>query len=255
MKLSFGKKKPDTAGQVDFSRLPRHIAVILDGNGRWAKKRGLPRTAGHRVGAETFRTIATYCRDIGIEYLTVYAFSTENWKRPQDEVDTIMTLLKRYLLEAIDTMERDNVRLRFMGDMSPLSDELKGLVDQCNAISARLTGCLCSICINYGGRAELVHAAQKFAEDCRIGLVKPEDLTEEALESYLYSAGIPDPDLLIRPGGELRQSNFLLWQCAYSEFYFTNVLWPDFTKEELRRAIASYQRRSRRYGGLQEDSK
>ena len=250
MKLAFRKKSSDTAGQVDFSRLPRHIAIILDGNGRWAKKRGLPRTAGHKAGAETFRAIATYCRDIGIEYLTVYAFSTENWKRPRDEVDTIMVLLKKYLLEAIDTMERDNVRLRFMGDMTPLSQELKDLVDRCNAISDRLTGCLCSICINYGGRAELVHAARRFAEDCRIGLVRSEDLTAEKLSSYLYSADIPDPDLLIRPGGELRQSNFLLWQCAYSEFYFTDVLWPDFSKEELHRAIASYQRRSRRYGGL-----
>ena len=250
MIFSFGKKKTDTAGQVDFSRLPRHIAIILDGNGRWAKRRGLPRTAGHKVGAETFRAIATYCRDIGIEYLTVYAFSTENWKRPREEVDTIMSLLKKYLLEAIDTMERDNVRLRFMGDMSPLSDELKGLVDQCNAISERLTGCLCSICINYGGRAELVHAARRFAEDCRVGLVKPSDLTEEMLAGYLYSEGIPDPELLIRPGGEQRLSNFLLWQCAYTEFYSTDVLWPDFKKEDLLEAIAAYQRRDRRYGGV-----
>ena len=143
MKLSFWKTHTDTAGQVDFSRLPRHIAIILDGNGRWAQRRGLPRTAGHKVGAETFRTIATYCRDIGIQYLTVYAFSTENWRRPHDEVETIMVLLKRYLLEAIDTMERDNVRLRFMGDMTPLTAELRGLVDRCNAISDQLTGCQC----------------------------------------------------------------------------------------------------------------
>ena len=251
MRFTFSRaKQADTAGQVDFSRLPRHIAIILDGNGRWAKKRGLPRTAGHKAGAETFRTIATYCRDIGIEYLTVYAFSTENWKRPQEEINTILALLKRYLLEAIDTMERDNVRLRFMGDLTPLSDELKALTDRCNAISERLDGCLCSICINYGGRAELVHAASKFAEDCHIGIVRAGDLTEEMLGSYLYSAGIPDPDLLIRPGGELRQSNFLLWQCAYSEFYYTDVLWPDFSKEELHRAIAAYQHRSRRYGGV-----
>ena len=160
---------------MDFGRLPRHIAVILDGNGRWAQRRGLPRTAGHKVGSETFRTIATYCRDIGIAYLTVYAFSTENWRRPQDEVDTIMSLLKRYLLEAIDTMERDNVRLRFMGDMTPLSEELRELVDRCNAISDRLTGCLCSICISYGGRAEIVHGARAFAKDCTAGAVKPED--------------------------------------------------------------------------------
>ena len=246
----FEKKQQETAGQVDFDHLPRHIAIILDGNGRWARRRGLPRTAGHKVGAETFRTIATYCRDIGIDYLTVYAFSTENWKRPQDEVDTIMALLRRYLLEAIDTMERDNVRLSFMGDLSVLSQELQGLAARCNAISARLTGCQCNICINYGGRAELVHAAQAFARDCVAGRMDPAALTEAGFEDYLYSAGIPGPDLLIRPGGEQRLSNFLLWQCAYSEFYFTSVLWPDFSKEELHRAIAAYQRRSRRYGGL-----
>lgn len=251
MDFAFWKKKGgDGAGQVDFDRLPRHIAIILDGNGRWAKRRGLPRTAGHKVGAETFRAIATYCRDIGLEYLTVYAFSTENWKRPQDEVDTIMSLLKKYLLEAIDTMERDNVRLRFMGDMSVLSGELRALVDQCNAISDRLTGCQCNICINYGGRAEIVHAAQKFAKDCTDGAVKPECLTEEMFDRYLYSAGIPSPELLIRPGGEQRLSNFLLWQCAYAEFYYTDVLWPDFSKAELHRAIAAYQHRDRRFGAV-----
>ena len=235
---------------MDFGRLPRHIAVILDGNGRWARRRGLPRTAGHKVGAETFRTIATYCRDIGIDYLTVYAFSTENWKRPQDEVDTIMTLLKRYLLEAIETMERDNVRLNFMGDLTVLSRELQELAAQCNAISARLTGCQCNICINYGGRAEIVHAARRFAEDCAAGIAKPEELTEEHFDGYLYSAGIPSPELLIRPGGEQRLSNFLLWQCAYTEFYSTEVLWPDFSKEDLHRAIAAYQGRDRRFGGV-----
>lgn len=235
---------------MDFGRLPRHIAIILDGNGRWARKRGLPRTAGHKVGAETFRTIATYCRDIGIDYLTVYAFSTENWKRPQDEVDTIMALLKRYLLEAIDTMERDNVRLNFMGDLSVLSGELQELAARCNAISARLTGCQCNICINYGGRAEIVHAARRFAEECAAGSAKPEELTEERFDGYLYSAGIPSPELLIRPGGEQRLSNFLLWQCAYTEFYSTDVLWPDFSKEELHRAIAAYQGRDRRFGGV-----
>ena len=244
MRFAFWKKGDDRAGQVDFDRLPRHIAIILDGNGRWAQRKALPRTAGHKAGAETFRTIATYCRDIGIQYLT------ENWKRPADEVETIMALLKRYLLEAIDTMERDNVRLRFMGDMSPLSGELKGLVDRCNAISDRLTGCQCNICINYGGRAEIVHGAQAFARACASGTVKPEDLTEEGFERYLYSAGIPSPELLIRPGGEQRLSNFLLWQCAYAEFYFTDVLWPDFTREELLRAIASYQHRDRRFGGI-----
>ncbi len=235
---------------MDFQRLPRHIAVILDGNGRWAQRRGLPRTAGHKAGAETFRAIATYCRDIGLEYLTVYAFSTENWKRPKDEVETIMVLLKRYLLEAIDTMERDNVRLRFLGDMQALSQELRDLVEQCNAISDRLTGCQCNICINYGGRAEIAQGARRFAEDCAAGVVKPDYLTEETFEKYLYSAGMPSPELLIRPGGEQRLSNFLLWQCAYAEFYFTDVLWPDFSKEELHRAIAAYQCRNRRFGGV-----
>jgi len=250
MDLAFWKKKAHTAGQVDFQRLPRHIAVILDGNGRWAQRRGLPRTAGHKAGAETFRAIATYCRDIGLEYLTVYAFSTENWKRPKDEVDTIMALLKRYLLEAIDTMERDNVRLRFLGDISVLSGELRQLADQCNAISSRLNGCQCNICINYGGRDEIVHAARNFAEDCVSGAVKADSLTEESFEQYLYSAGMPSPELLIRPGGEQRLSNFLLWQCAYAEFYFTDVLWPDFSKDELHRAIAAYQHRDRRFGGV-----
>ena len=245
----FKAKETETA-QVDFSHLPRHVAIIMDGNGRWAKRRGLPRTAGHAAGAETFRTIATYCRDIGIEYLTVYAFSTENWKRPEEEVATIMSLLKRYLLEAIDTMERDNVRLCFMGDMSVLSGELRELVDQCNRISARLDGCQCNICINYGGRAEIVHGAREFAKDCLAGKVKPDDLTEEGFSDYLYSAGIPSPELLIRPGGEQRLSNFLLWQCAYAEFYYTDVLWPDFSKAELCRAIAAYQHRDRRFGGV-----
>lgn len=250
MNFSLFKKNDDKAGQVDFDRLPRHIAIILDGNGRWAKKRGLPRTAGHKVGAETFRTIATYCRDIGIDYLTVYAFSTENWKRPQEEVDTIMALLKNYLLEAIETMERDNVRLNFMGDMTVLSDELRDLVDHANAISARLDGCQCNICINYGGRAEIVQAARRFAADCVNGTARVDDLNEDVFDQYLYSAGIPSPELLIRPGGEQRLSNFLLWQCAYSEFYYTDVLWPDFSKEELHKAIAEYQRRNRRFGGL-----
>ena len=234
---------------MDFDRLPRHIAIILDGNGRWAKKRGLPRTAGHKVGAETFRTIATYCRDIGIDYLTVYAFSTENWKRPQEEVETIMGLLKNYLLEAIDTMERDNVRLHFMGDMTPLTEELKELVERCNAISAGLTGCQCNICINYGGRAEIVHAARDFAKDCAAGAAKPDDLTEESFGKYLYSADIPSPELLIRPGGEQRLSNFLLYQCAYAEFEFPEVLWPDFTVADYDRALEEFTHRQRRFGG------
>ena len=250
--MNFFKKSvpQDPAAEVDFDHLPRHIAIIMDGNGRWAKKRGLPRTAGHAAGAETFRTIATYCKDIGLDYLTVYAFSTENWKRPQDEVGAIMGLLKKYLLEAISRMERDRVKMEFFGDLSPLPQELQDLCQRTREISKGYEGCQVNICLNYGGRDELVRAAQAFAAQCVAGEARPEELTEERFSQYLFSAGVPDPDLVIRPSGELRLSNFLPWQSAYAEFYFTDVLWPDFSKEELHRAIAAYQRRSRRFGGI-----
>ncbi len=229
--------------------LPRHIAIILDGNGRWAKRRGLPRTAGHAVGAETFRKIALYCREIGVEYLTVYAFSTENWKRSEEEVGTIMKILNKYLLEAIETMERDQIRMKVLGDISGLSPELQELVSETDEISTHYNGFQANLCINYGGRDEIVHAAERYAQACAEGR-EAGPLTEEKFGSYLYSAGIPDPDLLIRPGGEQRISNFLLWQCAYAEFYFTDVLWPDFSPEELEKAIAVFQNRDRRYGGV-----
>ena len=229
--------------------VPRHIAIILDGNGRWAKKRALPRTAGHAVGAETFRKIALHCRDIGVDYLTVYAFSTENWKRPEEEVRTIMRLLDKYLHEAIDTMERDHMKMKVFGDVAGLPKELQDLVAETNEISKRYEGFQANICLNYGGRAEIVHAAERYAADRLEGKAEG-PLTEERFSGYLYSSGIPDPDLLIRPGGEQRISNFLLWQCAYSEFYFTDVLWPDFSAEELDRAVEAFRRRDRRYGGV-----
>ena len=229
--------------------VPRHIAIILDGNGRWAKKRALPRTAGHAVGAETFRKIALHCRDIGVDYLTVYAFSTENWKRPEEEVMTIMHLLKKYLHEAIGTMERDHIKMKVFGDVAGLPKELQDLVAETNEISRRYEGFQANICLNYGGRAEIVHAAERYAADRLEGKAEG-PLTEERFSGYLYSSGIPDPDLLIRPGGEQRISNFLLWQCAYSEFYFTDVLWPDFSAEELDRAVEAFRRRDRRYGGV-----
>ena len=237
------------AGKREDSRVPRHIAIILDGNGRWAKKRGLPRTAGHAVGAETFRKIATYCREIGVEYLTVYAFSTENWRRPENEVSTIMKLLGNYLQEAIDTMEREHIRMKVLGDLEAMSPELQEMVAKTDEISRRYEGSQVNICLNYGGRDEILHAARRYARDYAAGKAEGE-LTEETFASYLYSAGIPDPDLLIRPGGELRLSNFLLWQCAYAEFYFTDVLWPDFTPEELDKAIEAFNARNRRYGGV-----
>lgn len=246
----FKAKEQAPAPAVDFDHLPRHIAIIMDGNGRWAQKRGLPRTAGHAAGAENFRTIATYCKDIGLEYLTVYAFSTENWKRPAEEVSAIMGLLKKYLLEAIGRMERDRVKMRFFGDLSPLDPELQALCRRTEEISTHYEGCQVNICLNYGGRDEVLRAAKAFAEECVRGEKKPEDLTEEVFGSHLFSAGVPDPDLVIRPSGEIRISNFLLWQSAYAEFYFTDVLWPDYTKEELNKALAAYQGRSRRFGGV-----
>ena len=246
--MAFFKQKQTV--QVDFVHLPRHVAIIMDGNGRWAKKRGLPRTAGHAAGAENFRTIATYCKEIGLEYLTVYAFSTENWKRPEEEVSAIMGLLRKYLLEAIGRMERDRVKMHFFGDLSPLSEELRVLCMETEEISKRYEGCQVNICLNYGGRDEILRAARAFSRDCAEGKSDPNHLTEEQFSRYLFSAGVPDPDLVIRPSGEVRISNFLLWQSAYAEFYFTDVLWPDFSKEELHRALAAYQSRSRRFGGV-----
>ncbi len=229
--------------------IPRHVAVIMDGNGRWAKKRGLPRTAGHAAGSENFRKIATYCKNIGMDYLTVYAFSTENWKRPPEEVGTIMRLLKRYLNEAVETMERDRIRMKVFGNVEALPEELQKLVAKTDEISSHYQGFQANICLNYGGRNEIVAAAKKVAADLAAGKISG-DLTEELFSGYLYSAGIPDPELIIRTGGEQRISNFLLWQCAYSEFYYTDTYWPDFGPEELDRAIAAYNARDRRFGGI-----
>ena len=241
-------KKNNGAGKIDMENLPRHVAIVMDGNGRWAKKRGMPRKMGHSAGAETFRKIATYCKELGMEYLTVYAFSTENWKRPADEVEAIMGLLEKYLTEAISKMEKDRVKIKFFGDTSVLSQKLQKLIRNTEEISARFEGVQVNICVNYGGRDEIIYAARRYAEDYRAG--KAPTLTDKVLEGYLYSAGIPDPDLVIRPSGELRLSNFLLWQSAYSEFYFTDTLWPDFDKRELDKAIIEFQKRNRRFGGV-----
>ncbi len=230
--------------------VPAHIAIIMDGNGRWAQKRLLPRTAGHAAGSETFRRIATYCRDIGVQYLTVYAFSTENWKRSQEEISAIMGLLEKYLYEALDTMEKDHIRLRFLGDLTPLPPKLQELAHRTAEISDHYDGFQANICLNYGGRDEILHGVRAALRDVQAGKLKPEELTEQRFGSYLYSAGLPDPDLIIRPSGEIRTSNFLLWQSAYAEYYFTDVLWPDFTPAHLEEAIAAYSQRNRRYGGV-----
>lgn len=230
----------------DMNNLPVHIAAIMDGNGRWASSKGLPRTVGHKAGSEAFRKISEYLNDIGVKYFTVYAFSTENWKRPKDEVSAIMKLLKEYLLEAISDMAEKNIRLCFFGDQTPLSDELKDLIRKTDEISKGCTGLTVNVCLNYGGRDEITRAVQAIVNDG----VKPEDITEKLISSYLYSKDTPDPDLIIRPGKEQRISNFLLWQCAYSEFYFTETLWPDMNEEEMNKAIISFQKRKRRFGGI-----
>lgn len=237
-----------TAPQVDFSRLPRHVAIILDGNGRWAKKRGLPRTAGHAYGAEAFRRIGNYCKAIGIEYLTVYAFSTENWRRPPEEVRTIMSIFDKYMKEALSIMERDKFKMRFFGERSGLSPELQRLMAAAEEKSTHYDGCQMNLCINYGGRDEILHAVRWYAEAYKAGTAP--ELTEDVFSGYLYSAGIPDPDLIIRTSGEQRLSNFLPWQGAYSELYFTDVLWPDFTERDMDAALAEFQRRDRRFGGV-----
>ena len=228
---------------------PEHIAIIMDGNGRWAKQRGLPRNAGHAAGAEAFRRIANYCRTLGVKYLTVYAFSTENWKRSQEEVAGIMKLLRRYLEEALRDMEKNRVCFRFFGDLTRLSPELRQLCRDAEQRSEEYDVQV-NFCLNCGGRDEIVRAARAFAEGVAAGKRDPEELTEELLSSYLYSASVPDPELIIRPSGEKRTSNFLLWQSAYSEYVFMNVLWPDFGPADLDAAIAEYKRRNRRFGGV-----
>ena len=228
---------------------PRHVAIIMDGNGRWAKKRGLPRTAGHAAGAETFRRIANYCRTLGVEYLTVYAFSTENWKRSQEEIRGIMRLLRAYLEEALQDMEKNHVHFKFFGDLSRLSPQLQKLCRDAEQISSQYREVQVNFCLNYGGRDEIVRAAKLFAQKAARGEADPEKLTEEEFSRLLYSADVPDPELIIRPSGEMRTSNFLLWQSAYSEYVFMDILWPDFREKDLDAAIEEYHRRNRRFGG------
>ena len=231
--------------------LPEHIGIIMDGNGRWAKKRALPRKYGHREGAKAFRKIVEYCDKIGLHYLTVYAFSTENWKRPKDEVDSIMQLLEQYIDEAFDHKnESDGVRTKFIGDMSALSPVLQEKIKRIEALGEGKSGLLVNVALNYGGRHELVHSMRALAEMVREQKIAPEEIDEAMVSDHLYTAGQPDPDLIIRPSGEERLSNFLIWQAAYSEFVFVDVLWPDFKPEHLEEAIRIFNQRHRRFGGI-----
>lgn len=244
----FGRKKKTEV--LSESALPVHIGIIMDGNGRWAKKRGLPRKAGHSAGAKTFRKITRYCSDIGIKYLTVYAFSTENWKRPEDEVRSLMKLFKSYLEEALEDFKDDSIVVKFIGDKAPFDEDLRNLMIENEESSKDRDGMVLNIAMNYGSRDEIVRAVKNICNDVQSGAVLPENIDEQLISDYLYTSGQPDPDLIIRPSGEYRISNFLLWQSAYTEFVIMNKLWPDFETSDLDEALKIYSQRNRRYGGV-----
>ena len=233
--------------------VPQHIAIILDGNGRWAKSKGMPRNYGHAQGSKNVEKICEVAYKMGVKYLTVYAFSTENWNRPQSEVDALMTLLRNYMKTCLKTAEKNRMKVRVIGDKTRLDDDIRTRIKALEEASKNNDGLNIQITINYGSRDEMVRAMRKMMKDCETGKITSDEVTEEVFESYLDTHGIPDPDLLIRTSGELRLSNYLLWQLAYTEFYFTDVPWPDFTKEELEKAIMQYNNRDRRYGKIKEE--
>ena len=235
---------------LDENNLPRHIAIIMDGNGRWAKKRGLVRSAGHTMGAKNLEKIVKYLGDTNVEYLTVYAFSTENWKRPEEEIDALMKLLEKYLRDYDNLLGGEDVRLKVIGRKEGLSKTLLDLIDEVEEKSKDRKKLTINIALNYGGRQEIVDAVRKIAKNVESGKISAEEISEDTINDYIYTASIPDPDLIIRPSGELRLSNFLLWQCAYSEFWFSEILWPDFTPDKLKKALLDFQKRNRRFGGV-----
>ncbi|HJD33852.1 MAG TPA: isoprenyl transferase [Candidatus Mediterraneibacter tabaqchaliae] len=233
-------------------KVPQHIAIILDGNGRWAKAKGMPRNYGHAQGSKNVERICEEAWRMGIKYLTVYAFSTENWSRPEGEVAALMTLLRNYMKTCLKTAAKNDMKIRVIGDIEPLDKDIKNRIRELEAATVNNGGLNFTIALNYGSRDEMTRAAKKMAKDCAEGKLDPEQIDESVFESYLDTHGIPDPDLMIRTSGEQRLSNYLLWQLAYSEFYFTDVPWPDFTKEELAKAIEEYNHRHRRFGGVEE---
>ena len=233
-------------------KVPQHIAIILDGNGRWAKSKGMPRNYGHAQGSKNVERICEEAWRMGIKYLTVYAFSTENWNRPDSEVSALMTLLRNYMKTCLKTAAKNDMKIRVIGDIQPLDDDIKNRISELESATVNNGGLNFTIALNYGSRDELTRAARKMALDCADGKLEADDIDESVFESYLDTHGIPDPDLMIRTSGEQRLSNYLLWQLAYSEFYFTDVPWPDFTKEELVKAIEEYNHRHRRFGGVEE---
>ena len=249
-----GSRDEQLLNQIDFSRLPRHIAVIMDGNGRWAKRRHLPRVAGHRAGVEAVRTTVETGARLGIEVLTLYAFSVENWKRPPFEIEALMTFLKEYLRKELENIHRNNIRFHTIGRTNELDESVQFELRSAMRKTANNTGMILNVALNYGGRVEMVDAFRKLLEKCQREERAPESVTEAEIARQLYTADLPDPDLLIRTSGEMRISNFLLWQIAYAEIYVTDTLWPDFRRPDLFAAIIDYQKRERRYGGLSESA-
>lgn len=246
--MFFTRKKKKA--EIDFDRLPTHIGVIMDGNGRWAKRRGLPRSAGHQAGADTLKKIVTECNNMGIKYITVYAFSTENWKRPKEEVDFLMNLLMNYLLDAERTLAGENVRIRCIGAREKLSPEMQVQIKKTEDFTSKNTGIIMNIAVNYGSREELVKATKDICQKVQSGEISAEEIDAQMISDELYTGGQPDPDLVIRTSNEQRLSNFMMWQSSYSELYFTKTLWPDFSISNLYDAILEYQNRDRRYGGI-----
>ncbi len=240
----------DKEKSIDPNRLPNHVGIIMDGNGRWAQKKGLPRYAGHIAGAKVFKTIAYYARDIGLKNLTVYAFSTENWSRPQEEVSKIMTVLEEFIDDALNTFEKERVRIRFIGDLSVFTGILREKMDRIVEVTKDFKGLNLNIAMNYGGQHEIVHAARKAAQEILNGNLNVEDITPEMFGKMLYFDDCDSVDLVIRPSGEKRLSNFLLWQSAYAEFWYSDILWPDFKPKDLDQAIIDFQKRNRRFGGV-----
>ncbi len=247
--MFFFKKKPNIT-ELDMSNIPKHIGVIMDGNGRWAKRRGLPRSAGHKRGADILENICDCCNALGVRVLTVYAFSTENWSRPQKEIDALMDLLYDYLMQVEEKFRGRDMKLKISGDISPLSDKIKKAIAHAEDVTSSGKRMILNIALNYGGRDEIVRAARKIADEAANGSLKASDLTEQSFAGYLDTAGLPEVDLIIRPSGEKRLSNFMLWQAAYAEFWYSDICWPDFTEADMKQAILDYQNRDRRFGGV-----
>ncbi len=245
----FEKKKKEEDIDISSIQLPEHVGFIMDGNGRWAKKRGLPRSFGHREGAKNFKKIVRYCKDIGLKNISFYAFSTENWQRPKEEVDTIMELFREYIVDVRNHLS-ENTRMIFLGDKSVFDDDLREKMLKLEADTAHYTEMTLMMAVNYGGRDELANAARILARKAVNGEINPDDITEQSIADELYTKGIPDVDLVVRPSGELRLSNYLIWQCAYAEYYFTDILWPDFSPAELDKALIEFSKRGRRFGGV-----